>query len=121
MQVKELLRSPVTTCSKDTDVAAARDLMRLKGYSSLPVVKLDDGKAVILGIISYADLVGVYDDNINVQQVMTENVHSVHPEASIKEAAQLMVEKGIHHLVVKDERIQGIISSFDFVKIVANN
>lgn len=121
MQVKDIIVTPVTSCSDKTDVAAARELMRFKKFSALPVVKLEEGKAKILGIISFADLAGVYDDNINVQQIMTTNVYSVHPEATIREAAQIMVEKGIHHLVVKDEHIQGIISSFDFVKIVAQD
>ena len=119
MKVKEIIVTPVTTCSDKTDVAAARELMRFKKFSALPVVRVDEGKVKILGILSYADLAGVYDDNINVQQIMSTDVKSINPEASIQEAAQLMVDEGIHHLVVKDDHIQGIISSFDFVKYVA--
>lgn len=119
MKVKDIIVTPITSCSAKTDVGAARELMRFKRFSALPVVKIDNGKPKIIGIISYYDLAGVYDDNINVQQIMSTDVKAIHPEASIQEAAQLMVEKGIHHLVVQDEHIQGIISSFDFVKIVA--
>ncbi len=122
MLVKELIVSPVTTCSVTTNVGEARDLMTIKKFSALPVVKVDNGSVILKGIVSYFDLSGVYDDRINIQQVMTSNAEVISIDATVQEAAQLMLQKKIHHLVAVDgNEIYGIISSFDFVKVVARS
>ncbi|MDB5843173.1 MAG: putative signal-transduction protein with domain, partial [Polaromonas sp.] len=42
---------------------------------------------------------------------------SVPPDASVAEVARLMVEAGIHHVVVRDgSAIRGVVSSMDFVR-----
>ena len=121
MKVKDLIRRPVTTCSTSTNVGEARDLMAVKKFSALPVVELHDDKVTLKGIVSQQDLVGVYNDEINVQQVMTSNVTTVSSDKKVKKAARVMIKNKIHHLVVvDDDEIKGIISSFDFVKIVAD-
>ena len=120
MQVKDLIRTPVITCSTKTNVGEARDIMTIKKFSALPVVELHEDQITLKGIISYHDLVGVYNDEINVQQVMTSNATVVSSDTDVKEAAKIMMEQKIHHLVVVDEGdVKGIISSFDYVRIVA--
>ena len=120
MTVKDLIVTPVTTCSITTNVGEARDLMTVKKFSALPVVEIEGEKVTLKGIVSYFDLSGVYDDRINIQQVMTSNAEVISINATVREAAQLMVRKKIHHLVAMEEdEIAGIVSSFDFVKVVA--
>ena len=120
MKVKDLIKSPVTTCTTSADVGEVRDLMSVKKFSAMPVVELDEDKATLKGIVSYHDLAGVQDDDINVQQVMTYTVNVIDYDATINEAARIMMDKHIHHLVVMREgQIAGIISSFDFVRVVA--
>ena len=122
MKVKELIRKPVTSCTADTDVGAARDLMKLKGISAVPVVEVDGDKINIEGIVSYHDLAGVYDDNVLIQQVMTTHIYAVTPDTLVQDAAKIMIDKKIHHLVAMSEgELVGIISSFDFVKMVAES
>ena len=122
MQVKDLIRSPVTTCSVNTNIGEARDLMLVKKFSALPVVEISGTEVRLKGIVSHLDLVGVIDDQANIQQVMSSKITSISPEASIKEAASLMLSKRLHHLVVMDDdQIKGIISSFDFLKIIADS
>ncbi len=112
--------SPVTTCTLTADVGGIRDLMKQKGISALPVVEVSNGDARIRGIVSYFDLAGVYDDNVNIQQVMTPNVAVVSADYSAEEAAKVMLDKQIHHLVVIDKgEIVGMVSSMDFVRLVA--
>jgi CBS domain-containing protein len=61
----------------------------------------------------------VYDDNVNIQQVMSTKIFAVTPESSIQYAAKIMIDKKIHHLVVMDKgNLVGIVSSLDFVKLV---
>lgn len=121
MQVNDLITLPVTTCTTSMDIGGVRDLMNLKNFSALPVVESREDQFVLKGIVSYQDLAGVYDDNINVQQVMSTEVTTISPNASVQEAALSMISHRIHHLVVVDnEKIVGIISSYDFLKLVAD-
>lgn len=121
MQVNDLITLPVTTCTTSMDIGGVRDLMNLKNFSALPVVESKEDQIVLKGIVTYQDLAGVYDDNINVQQVMSTEVTTVAPTASVQEAALSMISHRIHHLVVlDDEKIVGIISSYDFLKLVAD-
>ena len=120
MIVEHFMTAPVTTCTVDANVGKVRDLMKLKGFSALPVVKLEGDEISIQGIVTYRDIAGVYDDNVNVKQVMTQRVRVVPPQTTATRAAKLMVEKGIHHLVVMEgTRIVGLLSSADFVKLVS--
>jgi CBS domain-containing protein len=115
------MQKPVYTCSLPTDVGRVRDLMTLKQCHAIPLVEVDDQKNVrIRGIVTSDDLVGVYDDNVDIRQVMNTKVQTVTPGTDAREAAQLMLKHLIHHLVVMEaEQIVGIISSLDFVKLVA--
>jgi len=114
------MSAPVTTCTIDSDVGKVRDLMKLKEFSAVPVVKVAADAIEVMGIVTYRDIAGVYDDNVSVQQVMTSSIRIVPPETTAKEAASLMRKHQIHHLVVVEEgRIIGLISSADFVSLVA--
>lgn len=54
-----------------------------------------------------------------VKSVMTK-AHMISPETTIEEAAKLMIEKGLNHLpVVDNEKLVGIITSWDIAKAVA--
>ena len=119
--VEEFMSKPVTTCTTEADVARVRDLMKLKEFSALPVVEMQEDQAVVRGIVTYRDIAGVYDDNVSVQQVMTNKVKIVEPTTTAKEAALMMSKEGIHHLVVvKDNQIKGLLSSADFVRLVGS-
>ncbi len=121
MKVKDLIVPPVTTCTLTADLWEVRDLMNVKKISAIPVVEIHGSTVKLRGIVTHYDLVGVVDDNVSIQQVMTTTVTVVSSDTSVKDAAKLMIEKKTHHLVVKDEEVKGIISSFDFVKIVAES
>lgn len=116
------MHTPVTTCTPNADVADVRNLMKLKHCSAIPVVTIQDDEVQIEGIVTYHDLAGVYDDTVNVRQIMTQAVSAVHVHMDSKEAAVHMLEQDVHHLVVVNNGdLVGIISSLDFVKIVAEH
>jgi predicted transcriptional regulator len=53
-------------------------------------------------------------------EIANPKVSTIEAEASIEEAANLMLEKYLHHLlVVNEDDIVGMLSSFDFIKFVA--
>lgn len=116
------MSTPVTTCTIDTDVGRVRDIMTLKGFSALPVVEVKSDSLEIKGIITYRDIAGAYDDNVNVKQMMTERVQVVSPDTTAQKSAEIMKMAGIHHLVVVEEgRIVGMVSAADYVGLVASH
>lgn len=120
MKVKDLIVTEVTACTLEDDVRRARDLMDLKKISALPVVSMDNGKSILEGIVSFQDLAGVYDDTVNIRQVMSTKIYAIKPETSVQNAAKIMLSKGIHHLIAMEgDQIVGMISSMDFVKLVS--
>jgi CBS domain-containing protein len=55
-----------------------------------------------------------------VRDIMTPKPQSVRPDDSLETAARLMWEKGFHRLpVVSDGHLEGILSSLDVVRLVA--
>lgn len=121
IQVKDIMSVPAASCDLNADVSRVRIMMDEFGYGAMPVVEEIKGIKHIRGIVTVKNLSGVYA-NIGVKQVMTEKVVVVLPEASAQSAAKLMVKKKIHHLVVMEEgTIIGMLSSADFVRLVANH
>ena len=59
--------------------------------------------------------------DVRVEQVMTSDLIWVARETPVQEVATKMFEAGVHRVLVLDEqqRLYGIISSFDFVRLVA--
>jgi len=57
-----------------------------------------------------------------VSDVMSDGVVSVGPELSVGEVAKTLRENRIHRvLVVKENALMGIVSSFDLIRVLENN
>jgi CBS domain-containing protein len=115
------MKQPVVTSTFPCDVGAVRDLMKQKDCHAIPLVEVGENNQItIRGIVTSDDLLGVYDDTINIQQIMNDNVHVVNPQSNAQSAAKMMLRHHTHHLVaMEDGKIVGIISSLDFVSLVA--
>ena len=120
-QVRTFMKQPVVTSTFPCDVGAVRDLMKQKDCHAIPLVEIGDNNQItIRGIVTSDDLLGVYDDTVNIQQIMNDNVHVVNPQSNAQSAAKMMLRHHTHHLVaMEDGKIVGIISSLDFVGLVA--
>ena len=120
-QVRSFMKHPVFTCRLPEDVGNIRDLMHQKDCNAIPLVDVaDNGEVTIRGIVTSSDLVGVYDDTIDIQQVMTKKVHVVNPNSNAQSAAKMMIKHNTHHLVaMEDGKIVGMVSSKDFVDLIA--
>ncbi|MEL7158592.1 MAG: CBS domain-containing protein [Actinomycetota bacterium] len=91
----------------------ARNTLLTLGVHALPVMEGND----VLGIITSADLVDDWPPDEPVSSFMTPVPTLINVEASIAEAAELMVAHRIHHLMVTDEiEVIGILSSLDLVQ-----
>jgi CBS-domain-containing membrane protein len=90
--------------------------------SALPVV---DGEDRVVGVVSEADLLRRTRAGENsararsAAEVMTEPPVTVRPEASVREAARIMLEHRVKRLPVVDDvgRLLGIVSRADLVRL----
>ncbi|MDQ1252989.1 MAG: hypothetical protein QG646_2131 [Euryarchaeota archaeon] len=129
MNVADIMSSPVYIIKTDEPVSHARKLMLRHRIGTLPV--LNEGKMV--GIVTKSDISNRLSqaeplwkrrpiDQIPIKMLMTETVITIYPEASITQAATLMLENGIHNVpVVKNGNIVGILTRTDFMRYIAEN
>jgi CBS domain-containing protein len=61
--------------------------------------------------------------DVRVEEVMTRELISVSRDTPLKKVARKMLEEDVHRVLVMDDRyrLYGIISSFDFVRVVAES
>ncbi|MDW5551401.1 CBS domain-containing protein [Methanosarcina sp.] len=128
MNVADIMSSPVYVLNADEPVSRARKLMLRHRISTLLV--LNEGKMV--GIVTKSDITNRLAqaeplwrrrpiDQIPIKLLMTESVITIYPEASISQAAALMLENGVHNIPVVKNDIVGIITRTDLVRYVAEN
>ena len=132
-RVSDLMSSEVTTLYRNDKLTIADDVMRLGRIRHLPV--LDDDDEEVVGIVSQRDLFrgalsralgygqAAQQKLLNmllVKEVMTTEVATIAPDAPIAEAARAMLERKIGCLVVIEaDRMVGILTEADFVKLAA--
>ena len=61
--------------------------------------------------------------DVHVKEVMTRELLSVDRDTPVKQVAKLMVESAVHRVLVLSEQrgLQGLVSSIDFVRVVAES
>ena len=127
IQVKDFMSAPVTTAVAENSVREIRALMKEKGIHAIPIISYSKDtphfEMTIQGIITATDVSKKVDPSATAEDVMTSSsVHVVHPNSSASAAAKMMLKHDVHHIVVmEDGKIIGIISSMDFVKLVAEH
>ena len=120
--VKDIMQAPVVTTVEDATVAYVRELMERKQVSAIPIVQILNEVVRVRGIITNSDIRGISDETLPVTDFMTKPVLTVTEGTTIKTAGELMLKNNCHHLLVMDKnKITGIISSMDFVKLATMN
>jgi CBS domain-containing membrane protein len=130
--VRDVMTRDVVTLERNDKLLVADDLMRLGRIRHLPVVD-EDGR--LAGIVSQRDLFhsGLIKalgygshaqrqalDMVVVKEAMRSEVVTTTPDAPLRDAARLMLERKIGCLVVLDgQQIAGILTESDFVKLAA--
>ena len=129
MLVKDIMKTQLVTLNADSKLGFANDIMYLGRIRQLPVVK---GENIVVGILTQRDLYRAsltsiltnwkenkeFLDSIKVSDVMTKNVATINPDATIEESAQVMIDKKIGALpVVKDKnKLVGLITETDVLQ-----
>ena len=72
-----------------------------------------------MGIITASAFIESVEDDTLVSEMMTEKIYSVPQYDDVHIAARIMRNHNIHHVVVPHEqKVSGILSSFDLLKLV---
>ncbi|MBI4618783.1 MAG: CBS domain-containing protein [Desulfobacterales bacterium] len=128
MKVKDIMAEDVVTLEINEELSLADDIMHLGRIRHLPVVE----KGKLVGIISQRDLfkgslasvMGFGEKakrdflkTVAVKEIMIKKVITISPEADIKEAGRIMLEKKIGCLpVVGKDELVGLITETDILK-----
>jgi acetoin utilization protein AcuB len=131
VKVSEWMTSPVISVSPETPISSAHQMMKEYGIRRLPVVEHNRLAGIItLGDIreaspSDATTLSIWELNylwaqLTVERVMTRNVLTITPEASILDAAETMLNKKVSGLPVVDSHsnLVGIITESDIFKML---
>jgi len=127
IQVKDFMSTQVVTAMGEDSVEDIRRLMKENEIHAIPIISYTNDTLkvdmTIRGIVTATDLSKDMDENTRVADVMTSsNVYIVHIDSGVQSAAKLMLRHKVHHIVVMDEGlINGMISSLDFVKLLAEH
>ncbi len=122
IQVKDFMTTSVLTAAGNTTVGEIRTLMRREGIHAIPIVEaIPLGAMNIRGIVTATDLCHELNDYQTVEQILKPGrVHVIPTNTSAQCAAKNMLKHKVHHLVVMDDgKIVGMISSQDFVELIA--
>lgn len=85
-------------------------------FHALPVV--EGGRTV--GIVTTADLADNWPDDTAVNRLMSAAPYRVSRADTVEAAANEMLARGIHHLIVDDPgQESGVLSSFDLLRVLA--
>jgi CBS domain-containing protein len=122
--VADVMSDAILVCRDKTPITSAARTMTQAGWRSVLVV---DAKGTPEGVVSGKDLlpyvVNGVDENLTVRDIMHPAL-TIDMHAPLREAANLMIQKHNHRLVVIDQGDPqafplGILSSFDIVAEMA--
>lgn len=133
-RVRDVMSTDVRTIERNEALSIAQDVMQMERIRHLVVVD-EDYPGEVAGVLSQRDLflgslaraLGYGSasarkilETVPVKEVMATEPVVVAPDASLREAAALMVERGIGCLpVVEKEKLVGVLTEGDFVRLAS--
>ncbi|WP_290923032.1 CBS domain-containing protein [Halodesulfovibrio sp.] len=130
LHVQDLMSTNLFTLKKSDSLMAAKSLMELARIRHIPVV--ENGN-IFVGIITHRDILSstlskladidreVQDEieaSIPVSEIMRSDVFAVAPQASLRDAAELLLNHKYGCLpVVEKDILVGIITEADFLRL----
>ncbi len=122
--VRDIMTTTVETLHRDTLICEVEVVFISHKISGVPLI---DDLDNLVGFVSKTDIIrfdstGGDPNYARVHEIASPRVITVASVASIDVAARKMLDEHVHHLVVTEEEdMVGVLSAFDFVKLVANN
>jgi len=118
--VGDAMTRGVICVDKEDTVQSAAEVMDKNEISSVIVTEEGDGVGIITERDIITKIVLPYKDarKIKVSDIMTRPLITIKPDAGIDDAARIMRDENIRRLVVAEkDRIVGVISEFDIVRV----
>jgi CBS domain-containing protein len=121
VKISEIMTSAAVIDQSDDTLAEAARKMWKQQTGSLLVMDGDD----LVGILTERDVLkavaaGAKTDEVRISEVMTKDVLTVGPQASLREAAKIMADRWIRHLPVIDGgKVVGVLSQRDLAGVLA--
>lgn len=105
------------------------DIARRMGERNISSVAITDKKDRIIGIFTERDIVkivasAVSPKEINADSLMSSPVVSIGKDSSVEDAARVMVQKKVRHLLVEDRssrQIVGMVTVTDLARYLKKN
>ncbi|MFA6989410.1 MAG: CBS domain-containing protein [Candidatus Gastranaerophilaceae bacterium] len=140
--VKDIMSEDLITINKDATIKELVDLFSKNGIMGVPVIDDDE---FIIGVVSSSDVmknesshnfyqtpsIDVLESvnyetssfmNSKVSTIMTKDLYSTSPDDTIAKMSKIMYDKKIHRLLVVDyNKLVGIVSTFDLLKLLATS
>ena len=124
-RVGEIMTRDIISVKLDSTVAEILDKMVTNNISGVVVV---DSGGDVVGIVSALDIFKLANGNPGIsfkytaEDIMTPYTISVTPETTVEEAGRVMLENGIHRLVVTASPTRkkplGIVTSTDVLRVL---
>jgi CBS domain-containing protein len=116
-KVQDLMVEKVISVEPHHTVEHVRSIMERNKIHAVPVVGVEGEP---LGMVSSVDLAAGLKAATPINKIMTsDKIYSIPQYDDVSTAARVMRNHHIHHLVVTHEqKVVGIISSFDLLKLV---
>jgi CBS domain-containing protein len=131
MRVRDLMQTELATLEVSDNLDLADDIMRLGRIRHMPVLDRDR----LVGILSQRDLFRAgassvlqlrreaerdWLGEVLVRSVMATRVFTISPEASIRDAVQVMIDKKVGCVpVVENDRLVGLLAESDCLRYLA--
>ena len=121
-QVKDIMSPNVMTTDPKTSMNEAAKIMGEKRIGSLVVMV----EGIPRGIVTERDLLSevlarkLDPGGVSVSSVMSIPLVSISPDATVKEAAKMMTRRRSRLVVLEDDRLAGIITASDLIKVIPN-
>lgn len=130
--IADIMTTSVTTLSPDSSLKDAHDMSKNKGIRHLPVVDKDSGKllgivtqkAMIAKVFSLLNLYGKeqlqqHEQATNVMEIAIVDFATVKVDDALLQAADFFLNNkhGCLAVVDQNQRLCGIVTSSDFVKL----
>ncbi len=129
--VRDIMSAEVTTLGRNDTLLLAKDIMNLGRIRHFPVVEDD----ALVGVVSQRDLYRAslgtvmqygekaqraFLESVAVKEIMADPI-AVEPDATVGDAARLMLEHKIGCLpVLEDSRLVGIVTETDMLQVVVD-
>jgi predicted transcriptional regulator len=123
--VSDLMSDAILVCRDKTPVRNTARSMMFAGWRSIVVVN-ERGKPI--GMVIGKDILNLYGQDVDLDAMLVTEIMqppvTIHMEATLREAADMMIEHHNHRLIVVDPDMPdamplGIISTYDIVEKIA--